>query len=66
MMGNKTAKEIREELQRAFEAEGKDPLAWLEQRMATGGKSDTLESLYNFMKRHPTKKKRARKAAAKK
>jgi hypothetical protein len=66
MMGRKTLKEIRKELEEALAATGEDPFEWLEKRMAAKPKSVILPGLYDFLNAKPRQKRRARKAAAKK
>jgi hypothetical protein len=73
MIGPKKLSRIRQELQRALDATGDDPIRWLEQRMAapehqgaSGGKSEVLHSLRRFLEATAREKPRTRRVGTKK
>jgi hypothetical protein len=71
MMGPKTLREIREELRRAFGANGDDPIQRLEQLIAETkregeGGEEVLESLRRVLEGTGREKRRSRRGGAKK
>ena len=73
MIGPKKLSAIRQELQRALDAAGDDPIRWLEQRMAApehqgaaSGRSEVLHSLRRFLEANDPAKRRTRRVGTKK
>lgn len=71
MMGSKTLREIREELRRAFGANGDDPIHRLEQLIAEAkrqgeGGEEVLESLRRVLEGTGREKQRTRRGGTKK
>jgi hypothetical protein len=73
MIGPKRLSAIREELRRALDATGDDPIRWLEQRMTApegqgdaGGGNEVLVSLRRFLETAGREKRRARRAGTRK
>ena len=74
MMGPKTLRTIREELERALASTGEDPIQWLEVRIAKSKgktatdseKTDVLECLWRFLDQPRKRKPRKQRAPTKK
>jgi hypothetical protein len=74
MIGPKKLGTIRQELQRALNATGDDPIRWLEERMTapeqqqatTSGESEVLHSLRRFLEGTGSEKRRKRRGSTKK
>jgi hypothetical protein len=74
VIGPEKLKTIRQELERAFSADGDDPIRWLEARMnaldrqgpAAPGQIDVLRSLRHFLEGTGREKRRSRRVRTQK
>lgn len=74
MIGPKKLSTIRQELQRALEATGDDPIGWLEERMSApagqgadaSGASEVLQSLRGILEATDKRKRRRHRTSTKK